>query len=361
MDKVVDKDKSINLSHLRRFAKTNALPRYVEDRRRVAAAIAAKNNLERANNALSALNLNKADDGDSAKSDVAVAAEDNLFLLIGLTKLVSLENVEPIVRQHGIRKEILRTRVPVSAPMNPSLAREWSELYWPTQYRKNTPLGPHPTVVRQGTEAVRPYAGYWMAQVTAIARAGFDAGFGPAVGALVVDSKGPLAPVPVALAADARYGLGDGGCKTTDNIMNHAVMRVIGQIGRKRMSLVDPPRESVKGSIVLDYPLLPVEEQVLAGDILPPGGYLCTGLDMYLTHEPCVMCAQAILHSRFEKVVFRRRMSKTGAATPERPGSENAGLGYGLFWRPELNWRLLVWEWQDKLSEDDGVTPMMHA
>lgn len=361
MDKVVEKDKSINLSHLRRFAKPNALPRYVEDRRRVAAAVAARNELERASNALSALDLNKSEDETSAKLENGSSEEDTLFLLIGLTKLSSVETVEPILKQYGIQKKIFCTRVPVSAPMNPSLAREWSDLYWPTQYRKNTPLGPHPTVVRQGTEAVRPYAGYWMAQVTAIARAGFEAGLGPAVGALVVDSKGPLAPVPVALAADARYGLGDGDCKTTDNIMNHAVMRVIGQIGRKRMSLVEPPRESVKNNIVLDYPLLPIEDQVLAGDILPPGGYLCTGLDMYLTHEPCVMCAQAILHSRFDKVVFRRRMSKTGAATPERPGSEKAGLGYGLFWRPELNWRLLVWEWEDKLSEEDGVTPMMHA
>lgn len=43
--------------------------------------------------------------------------------------------------------------------------------------------------------------------------------------------------------------------------------------------------------------------------------YLCTGFDIILTNEPCVMCAMALVHARIRFVVF------------EHPNSKNGGLG----------------------------------
>jgi tRNA-specific adenosine deaminase 3 len=77
-------------------------------------------------------------------------------------------------------------------------------------------------------------------------------------------------------------------------------------------------------------------------------GYLCSGLDLYLTHEPCVCCAMAMIHSRFRACIFEKRMPGSGALTArDHPQS----LGYGLFWRRELNWRVTTFHYQEKKNQ----------
>ncbi len=44
------------------------------------------------------------------------------------------------------------------------------------------------------------------------------------------------------------------------------------------------------------------------------GNYRFPGADLYVTLEPCAMCAGAIVHARIARVVFGARDPKTGAA-----------------------------------------------
>lgn len=44
------------------------------------------------------------------------------------------------------------------------------------------------------------------------------------------------------------------------------------------------------------------------------GNYRLPGSTLYVTLEPCVMCAGAIMHARVARVVFGARDPKTGAA-----------------------------------------------
>ncbi|XP_064105941.1 probable inactive tRNA-specific adenosine deaminase-like protein 3 [Macrobrachium nipponense] len=41
--------------------------------------------------------------------------------------------------------------------------------------------------------------------------------------------------------------------------------------------------------------------------------YICTGLDVYMTREPCMMCAMALLHSRVRRIFYRFPNPEAGA------------------------------------------------
>jgi tRNA(adenine34) deaminase len=67
-------------------------------------------------------------------------------------------------------------------------------------------------------------------------------------------------------------------------------------------------------NIALHDPTAHAEIQALraAGTVL--ANYRLGGSTLYVTLEPCVMCAMAMIHARIERVVFAAADPKTGAA-----------------------------------------------
>lgn len=59
--------------------------------------------------------------------------------------------------------------------------------------------------------------------------------------------------------------------------------------------------------------------------------YLCTDYEIYTTHEPCSMCAMALIHSRIKTCFFLNFSPKTGALSPE------SGSGLAIHTNPSLN------------------------
>jgi len=64
------------------------------------------------------------------------------------------------------------------------------------------------------------------------------------------------------------------------------------------------------------------------------GNYRLPGCELYVTLEPCVMCAGAIIHARIGRVVFGARDPKTGAS----------GSVVNLFGETRLNFHATVTE-----------------
>lgn len=259
--------------------------------------------------------------------------------------------------------------VPALAPTSAPQADAWTRTYWPVAYKHTNPFGPHPALVSRAAAEVEGLAGTWLAVAEEAARQSVERGMGVGVGAVVVerrlDANGRAVQEGrcVAVAGDGRACAG--------GVMAHAAMRAIGMVGLKRLRLEEMAGKSETDSgegegkpsraccdpveaVFATGPRTEVEERLFErDDNLAPNGYLCVDLEIYLTHEPCVMCAMAILHSRFNRAVFVRRMPRSGGLT-----ADEHGIGHGLFWRPaELNWKFLTWEFvrEEDDSEKEGA------
>ncbi|ANB12024.1 Tad3p [Sugiyamaella lignohabitans] len=77
--------------------------------------------------------------------------------------------------------------------------------------------------------------------------------------------------------------------------------------------------------------------------------YLCLNMHVYTTHEPCPMCAMALVHSRIARLIYIKPSPKTGAIEP------TSGASYGVHWNKLLNWKYEAWRWQADgyLATDD--------
>ena len=84
--------------------------------------------------------------------------------------------------------------------------------------------------------------------------------------------------------------------------------------------------------------------------------YLLTSLTLFTTHEPCIMCSMALLHSRVKEIVYIIPMNKTGGC------GGSSGLGTCVPRLKGVNHRYGVARWtgsnvlrDDVLRIDDNL------
>ncbi|PMD56372.1 cytidine deaminase-like protein [Hyaloscypha bicolor E] len=299
-------DGGVDLQHLRRFAKARDVPDAVREA------------FERAR--------------------VEVLGATELLLIVGSTNAISsavvAEELSVIVND----AVIFSIQVPRLAPTSQEQATLWSSQYWPTVYKKSNPFGPHPSIVSRTEQEIHGEVGKWMDLASEVARQADGTGSGETVGVVIVERKNGIGH-PVAVAGDARWV--GWPSKGAGNVTAHAALRAIAMVadGVKATSESAQTFNAVSASVTQpEFKADPADQDHfdLSGTV---AGYLCHDLEIYCTHEPCVMCSMAILHSRFGKVIFQYRMPKTGGMCAD------GDLGHGLFWRKELNWTLLAWQW----------------
>ncbi|XP_010878107.2 probable inactive tRNA-specific adenosine deaminase-like protein 3 [Esox lucius] len=189
----------------------------------------------------------------------------------------------------------------VKIPACPPLTRpqfEQASKHWPTSFHEDKQV----TVALKGqlfSSFQKSKMQEYMMVAVAAARQGWERGM-EGVGAVVVD---PEAEKILAVGHD---------CRTGGHPLHHAVMVCIDLVARGQGGGAYTYDKYPACQFVLpvsspsqrkDIPVCGIpRDQNCTGESGQP--YICTAYDLYVTREPCVMCAMALVHSRIGRVFY---------------------------------------------------------
>lgn len=176
----------------------------------------------------------------------------------------------------------------VEIPASPPLTRpqfEKASKHWPTSFHEDKQVTSALSGQLFTADQKAKMQGYMTAAVQA-AKSGREMGM-DAVGAVIVD---PESEQIVAVGHD---------CKRGAQPLHHAVMVCIDLVAWGQ------------GGGAYNYEKYPAC-QFSSSEFFTNGcnsketgqPYICTGYDLYVTREPCVMCAMALVHSRINRVFY---------------------------------------------------------
>ncbi|XP_063070071.1 probable inactive tRNA-specific adenosine deaminase-like protein 3 [Engraulis encrasicolus] len=193
--------------------------------------------------------------------------------------------------------EVFIAKIPARAPSTrPQF--EQASAHWPTSFHEDKQV----TAALRGqlfsaTQKARMHE-HMVAAIQA-AKAGQEQGMAP-VGAVAVD---PASDQVLAIAHDCSQGTGG-------HPLHHAAMVCIDLVARGQgggaYDFSKYPACWWKASEPQPAEGSPSSDRAAAGSSEDQKGlpYLCTGYDIYLTREPCVMCSMSLLHSRVGRVFY---------------------------------------------------------
>lgn len=138
-------------------------------------------------------------------------------------------------------------------------------------------------------------------------------------------------PAPVFAARDRRIA--------AKHPLRHVIIDVIRQVADWRASLANEMLPSLAGQ---------QEDEVIQNGT----SYLLTNQVMFTSHEPCIMCSMALLHSRVKEVHYLIPMLKTGgcggaACLPALPGVNHRFRIY--------SWNATMFKEVERLMVDGGT------
>lgn len=255
--------------------------------------------------------------------------EHNVQGIISLTSDYTLEEVtellhsSPHFQNIGV-PSIAISEVPTNPARTPAQAREWSQSYWPVLY---IPIK-EDVMAKDRAESFSQAKVNWMKimckKVIELSKEAESKGELPVV-CLAVESwdgnvhslkrKKGIRPTVLASRYDSRT--------SSKNPFGHAAMNLIEHVAEMDRNGSRPKLTATN------------EPQ-----------YLLTGLTVFMSHEPCLLCSMALLHSRISTLVYVK----------ESPGAGGCGSEYRLHEQKGTNHRFEVY----KVKPDAGWKGMIN-
>lgn len=291
---------------------------------------------------------------DEDEQEYDVPSSDALSMLLSMKRAHSKNELESILtlalHDLNIPVELYLVRVPTTpAPMRERLS-EWAAV-WPCVFLPPG-AGIAPKHVIPGSDFARAAVPVdrdrdqklWNQQDISVIQAAFSRCVQAAkkakatgdveVGAYVTSLDATITAVDVA-AFDTRF--------SDQHPLHHAVPNVIRKVAALRSTQrnsEDAAKNSENGQ-----------------------DYLLSGLSLFVTHEPCVYCAMALVHSRVKSVFFLYPSPGTGGFCGAEEdgyasctGMEDGGP-FAVQEQSGLNHRYDVWRWVDPSDWADAELP----
>lgn len=225
----------------------------------------------------------------AVKEQVSPHPLEVLVCLVGDVSDAETVSLDSLLPSDAVGHDGLGEPFMVKVPARPPLTRPQFELaskHWPTSFHEDKQV----TVALRGElfsplQKARMHV-YMMSALDA-AKAGSELG-NEAVGAVMVD---PAMERVIAVGHDCRG----------DHPLHHAVMVCIDLVSRSQGGgcySFDRYPACVFTSLSSD------SSQKTTSTEATSQPYICTGYDLYVTREPCVMCAMALVHSRIGRVFY---------------------------------------------------------
>lgn len=215
--------------------------------------------------------------------------------------------------------ELLRcVRVPAGAPVSYEEARDWTRRFWAINFSElRSGLSRKPGMDIVNIEEIETEMTQALEMLALVEKMSDENGGRDS--ALVVE---PISGVVVGRGLDLTEEL--------DHPLRHAAMNCINETceailrtrrkhesatehGAKRQKIETEDKEAGQETAAPANASAQDDGEGSFPGFDPVNTYLCTGLDAYLSREPCPMCAMALLHSRVRRVFYSKPNPRRGA------------------------------------------------
>eukprot|EP00939_MAST-03C_sp_MAST-3C-sp1_P003548 g3548.t1 len=198
------------------------------------------------------------------------------------------EKLAPLIDEFGLETQLIL--VPTMPPDDRKMLTELNKV-WPAVWRKQSDREP---IAPEDIAVVKTFMQIALKEAEAAASRKC-----PAVGAVIFEPKRQV------MIAKAGSSIG--------HPLGHATIQCVAAMSRKQRCAKGVKRLATGSSNLGQMSLATASSDGDEAEIVTKDAYLCTGFDIVLTSEPCVMCSMALIHSRIRRVYYALPNAENGA------------------------------------------------